>query len=79
MTTVSTPVQNRFAYGRARVNGSTPRIENQITGLRPNRSPTGPPTKRARRDRAEEHEQVELGALHADAEVVDQVEGVVAA
>ena len=40
---VSTTVQNRFAYGSARVNGSTPRIENQITYLRPIQSPIGPP------------------------------------
>ena len=32
-------------YGRASVNGSTPRIENQMTYLRPNRSPSGPPAK----------------------------------
>ena len=39
-----TPVQNRFAYGNASVNGRTPRIENQMTNLRPNRSPSAPPT-----------------------------------
>ncbi|MNP77455.1 hypothetical protein D3C76_1748870 [compost metagenome] len=36
-------VQNRSAYGSAKVNGVTPRIENQITALRPMRSPIGPP------------------------------------
>ena len=41
--TVSTVVQNRFACGRASVNGSTPRIDPQITALNPTRSPTGPP------------------------------------
>ena len=78
MTTLSTPVQNRFAYGSASVNGSTPRIEHQITYFRPNRSPTGPPMMVPGGHRAEEDEQVELRALHADAELVDQVEGVVA-
>ncbi|CUJ43140.1 Uncharacterised protein [Achromobacter xylosoxidans] len=44
MTTTSTPVQNRLAYGNSSVNGATPRIDTQITILRPMRSPTGPPT-----------------------------------
>src|SRR5215510_6941181 len=43
MTTVRISVHIRFAYGRSSVNGSTPRIETQITYLRPIRSPTGPP------------------------------------
>ena len=43
MTTLSTPVQKRLTYGSARVKGSTPRIEHQMTYLRPIRSPTGPP------------------------------------
>ncbi|MNJ27289.1 hypothetical protein D3C77_217910 [compost metagenome] len=43
MITLSTLVQNRSAYGSNRVNGATPRIENQITALRPMRSPIGPP------------------------------------
>jgi hypothetical protein len=43
ITTLKIPVQNRFAYGNISVNGSTPRIEYQITTLRPMRSPTGPP------------------------------------
>ena len=43
--TVSTAVQNRFAYGSISVNGSTPRIETQITALKPIRSPTGPPAR----------------------------------
>ena len=45
MSTDSTPVQNSVAYGSTSANGSAPRIENQITGLRPNRSPIGPPAK----------------------------------
>src|SRR6266404_313723 len=43
ITTLKIPVQNKFAYGSSSVNGSTPRIEYQITTLRPMRSPTGPP------------------------------------
>ena len=38
-----TPVQKRLAYGRTRLNGSTPRIETQMTYLRPSLSPSGPP------------------------------------
>ena len=45
MTKVSTTVHTRLAWGRARVKGRTPRIDTQITGLRPMRSPTGPPAK----------------------------------
>src|ERR1700685_1341967 len=37
MITLRISVQNKFAYGRIRVNGSTPRIEHQITLLRPMR------------------------------------------
>ena len=44
ITTVSTGVQKRLACGRSSVNGKTPRIEPQITYLRPNRSPRYPPT-----------------------------------
>src|SRR5450830_45286 len=44
MMTVNTPVQNRLAYGSISVNGATPRIDTQITSLRPTRSPIGPPT-----------------------------------
>src|SRR6267142_779704 len=40
ITTLKIPVQNKFAYGSINVNGSTPRIEYQITTLRPIRSPT---------------------------------------
>ena len=43
MGTLSTPVQNRFACGSTSVNGRMPRIENQMTYLRPMRSPIGPP------------------------------------
>src|SRR5882672_2296905 len=43
ITTLKIPVQNKFAYGSISVNGKTPRIEYQITTLRPMRSPTGPP------------------------------------
>ncbi|MNR57092.1 hypothetical protein D3C85_1778010 [compost metagenome] len=44
MITTSTPVQNRLACGSISVNGATPRMDTQITILRPIRSPTGPPT-----------------------------------
>ena len=43
ITMLSTSVQNRLACGKSSVNGSTPRIETQITYLRPIRSPIGPP------------------------------------
>ena len=43
MITLRMLVQSRFAYGRTSVNGSTPRIEHQMTNLRPTLSPTGPP------------------------------------
>src|SRR3546814_20501399 len=36
-------VTGRLANGMASVNGSTPRMENQITTLEPKRSPIGPP------------------------------------
>ena len=42
--TVSVVVQNRSACGNSSANGATPRIEAQMTGLRPMRSPIGPPT-----------------------------------
>ena len=51
-------------------------IENQITYLRPILSPKGPP-KRADRHSAQEKEQMHLGALHRDAEGMDQIEGVI--
>src|SRR5690242_8178032 len=41
ITTLRISVQNKFAYGKSKVNGRTPRIEHQITLLRPMRSPTG--------------------------------------
>ena len=78
MITVSTPVQNRLAYGSSSVNGATPRIDTQITYLRPIRSPIGPPIDRARRDRREEHEQMDLRGLHRQMELVDQIEREVA-
>src|SRR5579863_9841090 len=43
--TVKTAVQKRFACGSSKVNGATPRIENQITYFLPKRSPNGPPSK----------------------------------
>ena len=45
ITTDSTAVQNRLACGSIRAKGAAPRIEIQITSLRPMRSPIGPPTK----------------------------------
>ncbi|MNE07461.1 hypothetical protein D3C80_1000810 [compost metagenome] len=44
MITESTEVQNRSTWGSSRVKGATPRMEIQITRLRPMRSPTGPPS-----------------------------------
>ncbi len=40
----ATAVSARPQWGMARLKGAVPRIEIQITGLRPQRSPTGPPT-----------------------------------
>ena len=45
MIAESATVQPKEACGSMSVNGSTPRIEIQITGLRPMRSPIGPPMK----------------------------------
>ncbi len=45
MTTERIPVHRRFACGRRIANGRTPRIDTQITALRPTRSPIGPPKK----------------------------------
>ncbi|MNV86573.1 hypothetical protein D3C71_1806180 [compost metagenome] len=45
MMMVSITVQNRSACGRISAKGATPRIDAQITGLRPMRSPTGPPAR----------------------------------
>ena len=77
--TVSTAVQNRFTCGRTSVKGSTPRIETQITVLKPKPIADRSAAKRAGRDGAEEHEQVELRVGHRNLEAVDQVERVVAA
>ncbi len=44
------------------VNGNTPRIENQITYLRPNLSPKRAADHCADRDRSQEHEQMDLRA-----------------
>src|SRR6185503_16423699 len=38
MTIESSEIQNKSAYGRMRVNGATPRIDSQMTCLRPIRS-----------------------------------------
>ena len=77
MRTVRT-VQNRFAYGRSSVNGSTPRIETQITYLRPMRSPTGPPMNVPAATAPRKTNRCSW-ALDGHAELVDQVERVVAA
>lgn len=45
MRKLKIPVHNKPTYGSAIVKGATPRMENQITRLRPMRSPIGPPTK----------------------------------
>ena len=57
--------------------GSAPRIETQMTYLRPNRSPSGPPRSVPTATGAEEDEQMQLRALHREVESVDQVERVV--
>ncbi|MNW07733.1 hypothetical protein D3C71_2043980 [compost metagenome] len=44
MTMVSVVVQNRLAWGSSSANGAAPRMDTQITGLRPMRSPIGPPS-----------------------------------
>ena len=43
MSTLKAAVNARPTCGSSSVNGATPRIENQMTRLRPTRSPTGPP------------------------------------
>src|SRR5689334_23444508 len=55
--TVRATVQKRFACGRIKVNGRTPRMETQMTALKPIRSPTGPPARvpAATDPRSEEH------------------------
>ena len=45
MNTLKTVVHKRFAWGSNKVKGATPSIENQMTYLRPKRSPIGPPSK----------------------------------
>ena len=62
--------------GQRRVNGSTPRIDHQITRRVPIRSPIGPPITVPAATATEEQEQVELRALHRQPERMDQVEGV---
>ena len=42
--TLSATVHSKFAYGIASANGAEPKIDHQITSLRPYLSPTGPPT-----------------------------------
>ena len=44
ITTDKIPVQNKSAKGNSKVNGAAPKTENQITYLRPNLSPKGPPS-----------------------------------
>ncbi len=43
--TIKTPVQNKLAWGSSNANGAAPRIDTQITYLRPILSPIGPPSK----------------------------------
>ena len=43
--TIKTPVQNKLACGKSNANGAAPKIETQITYLRPILSPMGPPNK----------------------------------
>ncbi len=45
ITTDKIPVQNKSTKGNNKVNGAAPSTENQITYLRPNLSPKGPPIK----------------------------------
>ena len=76
-TTVSMPVQNRLACGSISANGSAPRIENQITGLRPMRSPIGPPSRCRPPTRPGTANRWICALCTDSAELVDQVEGVV--
>ncbi len=78
MTTVSGPVQNRPACGNSRENGSTPRIENQITVLRPNRSPSGPPATVPAATAARKANRCSWAVCDRHREAVDQIEGEVA-
>ena len=78
ITTLSTPVQARPTYGSARVNGSTPRIEHQMTSFRPNRSPTGPPMIVPAATAPRKANRWSCALCTLDAEPVDQVERVVA-
>ena len=63
--------------GKSSVNGSTPRIEPQITS-RAEAVDERAAEERPRGDRGEEHEQQHLRALDRHAERLDQVERVVA-
>ena len=60
------------------MNGTTPRIEHQITRLRPTRSPIGPPHEGADRGRGQEGEQTELRILRRQPEAMHQIEDEVA-
>ena len=51
-------------------------MENQITALRPMRSPMGPPANVPMAKAPEINEEIDLRVLHRNLEMVDQIEGV---
>ena len=78
MMTVRIAVQRRFAKGSARVNGRTPRIDgHQMHGFLADSVADGSSREGSGGGRAQEQEQVDLGALHGDVEFGDQVKGVI--
>ena len=79
MSTVRMRVQNRLAYGSASVNGSDAedRPEDHLAAADAVADRSA--DDRARRDGAEEQEQVDLRALHRELKAADQIERVVAA
>ena len=79
MTIVSASVQNRSTCGSSSVNGATPRIETQITGLRPMRSPTGPPTSVPTADANRKRNRCICALCTERPNLLDQVERVEAA
>ena len=60
------------------VNGATPRIENQMTRLRPIAVADRAADQAADRDGEQEYEQIHLRRLHRQMEFLDEVEAVVA-
>ena len=58
--------------------GAIPKIDTQITRLRPMRSPIGSAEQRAERHRQQKDEQVDLRGAHRNMKFLDQIEAVVA-